>query len=183
VNPPNRTLAAAHIRQALDGLEKGCLSDWAIHNCLELALYELTGKWWAAGAAELPTGEDGGDGGYVPADDKDATKLADTINAQLADCRYMDGETPLGGPYRIWARAILWYSPPQGNTVLLIKGNRVEQAPVINALLNWGTTSPSSFLPPYPGPKVGWRFNNIRLGSDAVLDAWLTDGGVAVQQQ
>jgi len=121
-------------------------------------------------------------GGFIPADDTDATKLADTINAQLEKCTYMNGETALGGPYKIWARAILWYKPPNGPTVLLIRGNSREQAPVANALLQWGTTQPSDFLPKYPGPSVGWRWDHVRLGSDAVIRMWLTDGGVAVQE-
>jgi len=125
----------------------------------------------------------GDPGGFVPADDTNPEKLADIINTQLAKCRYMDGETALGGPYRIWGRAILWYTPHGENTVLLIRsGNRVEQAPICNALLHWGTTEPSAFLPPYPGPDVGWVWKSVRLGSDAVIKMWLTDGGVAVQE-
>ncbi|MDE0004585.1 MAG: hypothetical protein OXQ29_17995 [Rhodospirillaceae bacterium] len=175
-----RTGAALRcVRDALNGLWTGDMAEERVINDLRSAVALLGGQW------EPP---DGSDGGYVPSDDDDPKALAKLINDQLAQCSYYDGETVLDGPFKIWARAILWYNPRNpdgtvGNTVLLIKGNRTEQAPVLNALLVWGTTRPSAYLPDYPGPTVGWHFNNISLGSQWVVDVWLTDGGVAVQEQ
>ena len=168
------------IAQALDALHHGDIPKGLIIDDLSDALALLGGRW------EVPDRGDGSDGGYVPSDDDDPKALAKLINDQLAQCSYYDGETVLDGPFKIWARAILWYNPRNpdgtvGNTVLLIKGNRTEQAPVLNALLVWGTTRPSAYLPDYPGPTVGWHFNSVSLGSQWVVDVWLTDGGVAVQ--
>ncbi|MDE2986677.1 MAG: hypothetical protein OXT70_01320 [Chloroflexota bacterium] len=166
-----------HALWVAKALEERGLSPSSSVDVLERAICALTGK------SDAPA-RCGGDGGFVPADDDEPGKLADLINHQLARCVYYDGETALGGPYRIWGRCEEWYTPHQQNTVLLIhSGNRVEQAPIANALLHWGTTTPSAFLPPYPGKNVGWRWSNIRLGSDAVIRMWLADGGVAVQEQ
>lgn len=118
------------------------------------------------------------DGGYVPSDDDQPTKLANDINEQLAKCQYYDGEAELDGPFRIWGRAQIWYAD-----TLLIRSGGDQTAAVVNALLNWGQTLVSDAFPKYPGPKVGWRWENISLGSDWVVTVWITNGNIGVRAQ
>lgn len=183
-NTPHFTTAAGDIRsgaalrvakETLDALWEGSDTEEEVIADLKSVVELLGGSW------EPP---DGSDGGYVPSDDKDPKKLADQINAQLGRCEYYDGSTLLDGPYKIWARAELWYTPKGGqNTVLLVAANREEQAPVVNALLHWGRTLVAADLPPYPGQGIGWHWSNISLGDIAVVDMWITSSGIAVQEQ
>lgn len=161
-------------KETLDALWQGTQTEEEVITDLTSVVALLGGHW------EPP---DGSDGGYVPSDDDDPLKLVNDINAQLALCEYYDGETLLDGPYRIWARAELWYTPKGQNTVILVKGNREEQAPVVNALLHWGRNIVAADLPPYPGPMVGWRWHNVSLGDIAVVNLWITSSGIAVQEQ
>lgn len=170
-----RTGAALRVaKKTLDVLWVGSQTEQEVISDLRDVVELLGGQW------EPP---DGGDGGYVPSDDADPQALAKAINHQLSLCEYYDGSTLLDGPYKIWARAELWYKPSGQNTLLLVKANREEQAPVVNALLNWGRTVVAADLPKYPGPGIGWRWNNVSIGSIAVVDMRITSSGIAVQEQ
>lgn len=121
----------------------------------------------------------GSDGGFVPSDNNDPAQLAQFINSRLTKVHYYDGEAPLDGPFlmtpfRPWYDNIL-YSPC---------GSEAQGAHV-NLLLQWPTESGvvSDLLPPYPGKARGWRWNNVMLGSQWVVDVWLGQGVVCAQPQ
>ena len=171
-----RAAAKDMVTQAINGLYLGDTPTSLIIDDLSDALALLGWPW-------QPPAKDGSDGGYVPSDDDDPGKLVEEINHQLSLCQYYDGETLLDGPYKIWARAEVWYTPTGQNAVLLVAANREEQAPVVNALLHWGRTLVAADLPAYPGQGIGWHWSNVSLGDIAVVDVWVTSSGIAVQEQ
>ena len=167
--------AAENVKDALNGLYLGDMPERDIIQRLASALGQLGCTWSPPPRAAL-----GDDGGYVPADDDQPKQLADFINARLTGLRYYDGETALGGPYlltpfRPWYDAVI-YSPCGSEA----------QAAHANMLLQWAHQSGivvSDLLPPYPGKAIGWRWENVQLGSQWIVKVWLTNGAVAVQAQ
>ena len=168
----NPEAARRLVKVALDGLWQGTLAEKAVIDTLRTAYHNLGGDW----TPPEPTGDDGG---YVPSDDDQPVKLANAVNNRLAGCEYDDGDNILDGPFEIWARAQIWY----GDT-LLVKCQGSQAYAVVNALLDWGDGQggkvESGLRPPYPGPSVGWRWGNVELGSQWVVNVWLTHAGVAL---
>ncbi|MDE2876534.1 MAG: hypothetical protein OXQ93_13905 [Gemmatimonadota bacterium] len=164
------------IDQALTGLWCG-ETESVIMEQLRTAYLEASGHVWTPPASR--TCDRGGtETDYVPSDDDDPGKLAASINSRLTHLRYYDGETPLDGPY------LLTPFRPWYDDVIYSPCGSEAQGAHVNMLLQWQSqrgSVVSDLLPPYPGRSKGWRWSNVRLGSEWVVDVWLVDGAVAVQ--
>ena len=166
--------ARSHIGSALDELWKGDADERAIIGGLRAAYSDLGAEW------SPPDGSDQADGGFVPSDNNDPARLTAFINKRLTTLRYYDGESAFDGPFlltpfRGWYDDVI-YSPCGSEA----------QAAHANMLLQWQRQQGivvSDLLPPYPGRSIGWRWENVQLGSQWIVKVWLTNGAVAVQSQ